>query len=78
MPLYEVNPQPWSMQQIYSESYVLRLEKRIGELEAVLERIASLGHNEECLFCGLKDKEVLLLRNPLPAKSPDAQPTKES
>jgi ribosomal protein S2 len=65
------------MQQIYSESYVLRLEKRIEELEAALERIASLGHNEECLFCGLKDKEVLLLRNAPRAKKPDAQPTEK-
>ena len=34
-------------------------EQKCRELEAKLKRIVDLGHNNDCIFCGLKDKEAL-------------------
>ena len=39
--------------------YALDLEARLKEAEEVLNQIFNLGHNNDCIFCGLKDKEVL-------------------
>ena len=33
---------------------------RVAKLEAALERVISLGHNLDCMFCGFKDKQALI------------------
>ena len=35
------------------------LETRLKEVEEMLNQIFNLGHNNDCIFCGLKDKEAL-------------------
>jgi len=36
----------------------LSLEREKAKLEAKLKRIVALGHNNDCIFCGFKDKEA--------------------
>jgi len=32
--------------------------QRVNEAEATIERALAVGHNDDCIFCGLKDKEL--------------------
>ena len=47
------------------KAHLLCIEERMAaqeeadRLRASLERVQSVGHNLDCLFCGFKDKEVL-------------------
>ena len=34
-------------------------DKRIAFLEEQLRRIHRVGHNDDCLFCGFKDRQVM-------------------
>jgi hypothetical protein len=37
----------------------LAANERADRLQERLDRIFNLGHNDDCLFCGLKDKEAI-------------------
>ena len=41
------------------QTSVNKLSLHCQELEAVLHRIFNFGHNNDCIFCGFKDKEAL-------------------
>ena len=46
-----------------SESYIRTLEKEHRAMKLALEWCEATGHNDDCMFCGFKDrkiKEVLL------------------
>ena len=37
----------------------MKLQEEADRFRATLERVQSVGHNLDCLFCGFKDKEVI-------------------
>jgi len=36
-----------------------KIQKRVEFLAEQLRRIHRVGHNEDCLFCGFKDRQVM-------------------
>ena len=55
-PIEEVTTEPlWKIWRRRAQD----LEREKVELESKLKRIVDLGHNNDCIFCGLKDKEAL-------------------
>ena len=41
-----------------AESECKQKDARIAELEKALRKVYDLGHNNDCIFCGLKDKQI--------------------